>query len=78
MLKPKLLGKKGADPTDSDSVLTVFARNKRTFIIAYQSFAETFDIRWQPLKTSKFVFDPNLDVVRKNFCKQRNRIARTL
>jgi integrase len=170
--KLKLLVKKGAHLTDPDSVLTVLATNnwtqanKRTFIIAYQSFAKTFEIKWQPPKTrverklpyipteeeisqliagcgkktatflqvlkdtaartaeavkirwtdidersniirinnpvkgslarivkvtpntiaminnmpktSEFIFDPNPDTTRKNFCKQRNRIARTL
>ena len=170
--KLKLLVKKGADLTNSDSVLTVLATNnwtqanKRTFIIAYQSFAKTFNINWQPPKTRverklpyipteeeisqliagcgkrtatflqvlkdtaartseavkirwtdideksntirinnpvkgslarivkvspntiaminnmpktrEFIFNPNPDTIRKNFCKQRNRIARTL
>jgi len=170
--KLKLLVKKGADLTNSDSVLTVLATNnwtqanKRTFIIAYQSFAKTFNINWQPPKTRverklpyipteeeisqliagcgkrtatflqvlkdtaartseavkirwtdideksntirinnpvkgslarivkvspntiaminnmpktrEFIFNPNPDTIRKNFCKQRNRIAKTL
>jgi integrase len=170
--KLKFLVKKGADLTNSDSVLTVLATNnwtqanKRVFIIAYQSFAKTFDIKWQPPKTrverklpyipteeeisqliagcgkrtatflqvlkdtaartaeavkikwtdldeksntirinnpvkgslarivkvtpntiaminnmpktSDFIFNPNPDTIRKNFCKQRTRIARTL
>jgi integrase len=55
--KLKLLIKKGADLTNPESVLTVLATNnwtqatKRTLITAYQSFARTFNIQWQPPKT---------------------------
>jgi len=51
------LVKKGANLTDPDSVLTVLATsnwtdaNKRVFIVAYQSFARTFNISWEPPKT---------------------------
>jgi integrase len=55
--KLKLLAKKGADLTNSDSVLAVLATSnwtqatKRTIITAYQSFAKTFNIQWQPPRT---------------------------
>jgi len=55
--KLKLLIKRGADLTNGDSVLTVLAtnnwtqQNKRVFIVAYQSFAKTFKIEWEPPKT---------------------------
>jgi len=53
----KLLAKRGADLTDPGSVSTVLAisswteTNKRVFVVAYQSFARTFNIPWQPPKT---------------------------
>ena len=55
--KLKLLAKRGADLTNGDSVLTVLAtnnwtpQNKRVFIVAYRSFAKTFNIEWEPPKT---------------------------
>ena len=55
--KLKLLAKRGADLNNSDSVLTILANstwtqaNKRTLIIAYNSFAKTYNIQWQPPKT---------------------------
>jgi integrase len=56
--KLKLLVKKGADLTNGDSVLTVLAtnnwtaQNKKVFIVAYRSFAKTFDIKWEAPKTT--------------------------
>ncbi len=56
--KLKLLAKKGADLTSGDSVLTVLAtnnwtqQNKKVFIVAYRSFAKTFDIKWEAPKTT--------------------------
>jgi len=53
----RLLVKRGADLTNPDSVLTVLATNnwteanKGVFIVAYQSFAKTFNLPWQPPKT---------------------------
>ena len=51
-----MLAKRGADLTNPDSVLTVLATNgwteanKGVFIVAYQSFAKTFNLPWQPPK----------------------------
>ena len=53
----KLLVKRGANLTDSDSVSTVLAlndwteANKRVFIVSYKDFCKTFNITWEPPKT---------------------------
>jgi len=53
----KQLVKRGANLLDPDSVLTVLATsnwtdsNKRVFIVAYKSFAKTFNIAFEPPKT---------------------------
>jgi integrase len=53
----RLLVKRGANLTDPDSVSTVLAMsswsepNKQAFIIAYKSFAKTFNLPWEPPKT---------------------------
>jgi integrase len=55
--KLKLLTKKGASITNPETVINVLATsnwtqaNKRTIIIAYQSFAKTYGLQWQPPKT---------------------------
>jgi len=55
--KLKLLVKRGANLTDPNTVLDVLATsnwtqaNKRTIIMAYQSFAKTYSLQWQPPKT---------------------------
>lgn len=52
-----LLVKRGANLMDPDSVSAVLAMsnwsepNKRTFIVAYKSFAKTFNLLWEPPKT---------------------------
>jgi len=57
VIRLRVLMKKGANLMDSDSVSTVLATstwtdsNKHVFIVAYQSFARTFNIPWQPPKT---------------------------
>jgi integrase len=57
LYKLKLLVKRGADLNNPDSILTVLANstwtqaNKRTIVIAYQSFAKTYNLQWQPPKT---------------------------
>lgn len=51
-----VLIRKGADLQDPDSVETVLATepwkpaNKRFFVMAYQSFTKTYDIKWKPIK----------------------------
>ncbi|MCL6578336.1 MAG: hypothetical protein K6T73_03000 [Candidatus Bathyarchaeota archaeon] len=66
----KQLVKRGANLLDPDSVLTVLATsnwtdsNKRVFIVAYKSFAKTFNIAFEPPKTRverKLPFIPTED-----------------
>ncbi len=53
----RLLVKRGADLMNPESVLTTLAvnnwtdSNKRVFIVAYQSFARTYKLQWEPPKT---------------------------
>jgi integrase len=68
----KHLVREGANLMDPDSVLTVLATNnwsesnKQIFIVAYQSFATTYDLRWKKPKTRverKIPFIPSEELV---------------
>ncbi len=68
----KHLVRKGANLMDPDSVLTVLATNnwgesnKQVFIVAYQSFATTYNLQWKKPKTRverKIPFIPSEELV---------------